>query len=102
MGSTTAWPSALSIAASWDISLMYQWANAMGLEFKQKGANIALAPGIGIARVPNAGRNFEYLCGEDPILGATLVTNVIKGYIYYLSILYILYNHIILIYNKYC
>lgn len=69
-GSTTAWPSALSIAASWDKNLLYDWAVAMAMEFKQKGANIALLPGIGIARVPTAGRNFEYLCGEDPYLGA--------------------------------
>jgi beta-glucosidase len=51
----------------------------MAEEFKGKGANIALAPGIGIARVPTAGRNFEYLCGEDPILGAVLVKQVIRG-----------------------
>eukprot|EP01032_Pedospumella_encystans_P034705 gene34705-39237_t len=45
-GTTTAWPSALSIAASWDGELMYSWANAMAMEFKEKGANVALAPGI--------------------------------------------------------
>ena len=54
---------------------MYRWAEAVGLEFKKKGANMALAPGIGLARVPNAGRNFEYICGEDPYLGAQLVGN---------------------------
>jgi beta-glucosidase len=51
----------------------------MGEEFKGKGANVALAPGIGIARVANAGRNFEYLCGEDPVLGAKLATQIVKG-----------------------
>lgn len=78
-GTTTAWPSALSIAATWDKDLMYEWASAMGDEFKQKGANVALLPGIGIARVPTAGRNFEYLCGEDPYLGSHLVQPVITG-----------------------
>jgi len=78
-GTTTAWPSALSITASWDSTLMYNWANAMATEFKNKGANVALAPGIGIARVSNAGRNFEYMCGEDPTLGATLVGSVVTG-----------------------
>lgn len=81
---------------------MYEWAAAVGQEFKMKGANMALAPGssdittlvlpillirqyagIGLARVPTAGRNFEYLCGEDPILGAKLVgkrrNTTIKG-----------------------
>jgi len=79
VGTTTAWPSSLSVAASWDVDAMYKWAQAMGLEFKQKGANVFLGPGIGIARVPNAGRNFENLCGEDPVLGAALVKNVVKG-----------------------
>lgn len=78
-GTTTCWPSALTIAQSWDVDLLFRWAQGMGDEFKGKGANVALAPGIGIARVPQAGRNFEYLCGEDPILGATLVQSVIKG-----------------------
>lgn len=78
-GSTTAWPSALTAAASWDTDIIYKFHSAMASEFKQKGANVQLAPGIGIARVPNAGRNFEYLCGEDPILGATLVGPAVKG-----------------------
>lgn len=78
-GSTTAWPSALTAAASWDTDLIYRFHAAMATEFKQKGANVQLAPGIGIARVPNAGRNFEYLCGEDPVLGAVLAGPAVKG-----------------------
>ena len=31
------------------------------------------------AGVPRNGRNFEYLAGEDPFLGYTLVQPVIKG-----------------------
>eukprot|EP01038_Epipyxis_sp_PR26KG_P005962 gene5962-8216_t len=79
-GSSTAWPSALTVAASWDEDLLYRWSSAMANEFKSKGANVFLGPGIGIARVPTAGRNFEYLCGEDhPVLGSVLVKNVVKG-----------------------
>jgi len=78
-GSTTAWPSALSSAASWDTQLIYKWSAAMAYEFKMKGANVQLAPGIGIARVPTAGRNFEYLCGEDPYLGVILVKPAVEG-----------------------
>lgn len=79
-GTSTAWPSALTIASSWDPDLVYRWATAMASEFKQKGANMALAPGLGIARVPTAGRNFEYLCGEDPTLGAVLAKSSVKGF----------------------
>ena len=32
-----------------------------------------------VARVPNCGRNFEYLSGEDPYLGYELVQPVIRG-----------------------
>ena len=38
-----------------------------------------LGPGLCVARVPTGGRNFEYLSGEDPVLGATLVGPLIKG-----------------------
>ena len=48
-------------------------------EFAGKGANVQLGPGLCIARIPQNGRNFEYLSGEDPFLGYTLVQPAIKG-----------------------
>ena len=51
----------------------------MGKEFFAKGANVQLGPGVCLARVPRNGRNFEYLSGEDPFLGYTLIQPVIKG-----------------------
>ena len=36
VGSTTAWPSVLSVAASWDMDLISRWGMAMGEEFKGK------------------------------------------------------------------
>ena len=42
-------------------------------------SNVQLGPGLCVARVPRNGRNFEYLSGEDPFLGYTLVQPVIKG-----------------------
>jgi beta-glucosidase len=77
-GSTTAWPSALTAAASWDTNLVYRWAAAVGVEFKGKGADIDLAPGMNLARVPRNGRNFEY-CGEDPILCAQVASAIVRG-----------------------
>lgn len=38
-----------------------------------------LGPGVCLARVPVNGRNFEYLSGEDPFLGAVAVQPVVKG-----------------------
>ena len=51
----------------------------MGKEFFDKGANVQLGPGMCITRVPRNGRNFEYISGEDPVLGAELVGPVIEG-----------------------
>lgn len=78
-GTTTSWPCALCIGASWDTQLANKWGSAMGIEFYQKGANVQLGPGMCIARVPRNGRNFEYISGEDPFLGYTMVQPVIKG-----------------------
>ena len=36
-------------------------------------------PGVNIARIENNGRTFEYLSGEDPILGGTLVKPLVNG-----------------------
>jgi beta-glucosidase len=78
-GTTTAFPSGLTIAASWDEQAVFDWGAAMGQEFFDKGSNIQLGPGMNVARVPVNGRNFEYLSGEDPYLGYVLVQPAIKG-----------------------
>lgn len=51
----------------------------MGKEFKAKGAAVALGPALNIARLPIDGRNFEYISGEDPLLGAELAGPATKG-----------------------
>jgi beta-glucosidase len=76
---TTAWPSALTVSVSWDAELFQAWGAAMGKEFYGKGANVQLGPGVNLARVPRNGRNFEYISGEDPYLGYTLVQPLVKG-----------------------
>ena len=78
-GTATQWPSGLTVAATWDVQLAGEWGAAMGAEFRAKGANVQLGPGLNVARVPRGGRNFEYLSGEDPHLGAELVGPVIRG-----------------------
>jgi beta-glucosidase len=78
-GASTQWPSTLNMAASFDPSLANEWGEAMGMEFWAKGTNIQEGPGINIARIENNGRTFEYLSGEDPVLGGTLVQPLIEG-----------------------
>jgi len=76
---TTAWPSGLTMAASWDEDALFEWGAGMGKEFYEKGSNVQLGPGLCVARVPRNGRNFEYLSGEDPFLGYTLVKPAVRG-----------------------
>ena len=78
-GNSTQWPSTLNMAASFDPGLAGEWGEAMGLEFWSKGTNIQEGPGVNIARIENNGRTFEYLSGEDPVLGATLVQPLVDG-----------------------
>eukprot|EP00937_MAST-01D_sp_MAST-1D-sp2_P004548 g4548.t1 len=78
-GTSTQYPSGLTVAASWDPAAAYAWGAAMGKEFAGKGANVQLGPGMCLARVPRNGRNFEYMSGEDPYLGREMTPGTIKG-----------------------
>merc|ERR550532_3626259 len=78
-GTSTCWPGAMAMAATFDTEAVYQWGSAMGEEFHAKGANVQLGPGLNLARVPTNGRNFEYLSGEDPYLGYQLAGPITKG-----------------------
>lgn len=51
----------------------------MGKEFRDKGAGVQLGPGMNVMRVGYNGRDFEYISGEDPVIGAELVGPLIKG-----------------------
>jgi len=74
----TALPSALALAASWDIGLAETYGTIAGQESVAWGNSLLEAPGVNIARVPQNGRNFEYF-GEDPYLAARLVVPEIKA-----------------------
>lgn len=51
----------------------------MGSEFRAKGAGVQLGPGVNVMRIGNNGRDFEYLSGEDPALGAELAPALVQG-----------------------
>eukprot|EP00933_Yihiella_yeosuensis_P036432 TRINITY_DN3017_c4_g1_i1.p1 TRINITY_DN3017_c4_g1~~TRINITY_DN3017_c4_g1_i1.p1 ORF type:complete len:775 (-),score=157.33 TRINITY_DN3017_c4_g1_i1:262-2586(-) len=78
-GTTTAWPCLLALAATWSPKLVRTVAEAIGQEFKGKGANVLLGPSINVHRGAAAGRNFEYLSGEDPYLGSILTRAYVEG-----------------------
>mmetsp|Transcript_8904 Transcript_8904/g.22966 ORF Transcript_8904/g.22966 Transcript_8904/m.22966 type:complete len:880 (+) Transcript_8904:3-2642(+) len=79
VGSVTTWPSLLCMAATWDPGAVRAFGVALGTEFAGKGANGILGPSINVHRVARNGRNFEYLSGEDPYLGAQLAPQYIQG-----------------------
>jgi len=79
VGTVTCWPSLLSLAATWDPDAVRSFAVALGKEFRGKGANAILGPSVNVHRVARNGRNFEYLSGEDPYLGAKLTRAYVQG-----------------------
>ena len=74
----TAFPTAVSWGASWDVDLVERIGKALGEEARAKGRNILLGPCINIHRTPLGGRNFESL-SEDPYLVSRLAVAYVKG-----------------------
>lgn len=79
LGTVTAWPSLLALAASFNPELVRSFGAALGREFRGKGANGVLGPSVNVHRVARGGRNFEYLSGEDPFLGSILAPAYVAG-----------------------
>ena len=75
---STALPSNVAAAASWDTDAAYEYGKLIGTELRAQGYNMTLGGGVDITREPRNGRTFEYL-GEDPILAGTLVARLIEG-----------------------
>jgi beta-glucosidase len=74
---STALPSNLGAAASWDTEAACEYGALIGRELRAQGYNMTLGGGVNLTREPRNGRTFEYQ-GEDPILAGTLVGNRIK------------------------
>jgi beta-glucosidase len=75
---TTAFPSGISQASSWDENLQRKLGKAIGNEAWHKGINVQLAPDVNIARFPRNGRNSEAF-GEDPYLSGRTGVAEIRG-----------------------
>jgi beta-glucosidase len=70
----------VSAGATWDRSIMYERGHAMGVEFKGKGAHVALSPVAGpLGRSAYAGRNWEGF-SSDPYLAGVAMEETINGH----------------------
>jgi beta-glucosidase len=74
---STALPSNIAAAASWDPQAACDYGALIGRELRAQGYNMTLGGGVNLTREPRNGRTFEYQ-GEDPLLAGTLVGNRIK------------------------
>lgn len=75
---STCFPTAATVANSWDESLGEQIGNALGEEARALQVDVLLGPGLNIKRSPLCGRNFEYF-SEDPYLSGKMAASYIKG-----------------------
>lgn len=67
----TCFPTAATVACSWDPALGEQLGRAMGEEAAAQEVSVLLGPGLNTKRSPLCGRNFEYF-SEDPYLSGKL------------------------------
>ena len=75
---STALPSSLATAASFDPDVPRAGGAMIGAEARATGHNTMLSGGVNLAREPRNGRNFEYT-GEDPLLAGTMAGALIDG-----------------------
>lgn len=74
----TCFPTAATIANSWDEKLGEELGEALGEEAASMDVDVLLGPGINIKRSPLCGRNFEYF-SEDPYLSGKMAAAYIRG-----------------------
>lgn len=74
----TCFPTAATVANSWDEELGRELGEALGEEAAALGVNVLLGPGLNIKRSPLCGRNFEYF-SEDPYLAGKMASAYIQG-----------------------
>ena len=74
----TCFPTAGTVANSWDSALAEEMGEALGNEAHDLDVNVLLGPGLNIKRNPLCGRNFEYY-SEDPIVAGRMAAGLIRG-----------------------
>ena len=74
----TCFPTAATVANSWDPALGEEIGAALGEEAVAQNVDVLLGPGLNMKRSPLCGRNFEYF-SEDPILAGKMAASYVRG-----------------------
>ena len=74
----TCFPTAATMANSWNEELGEKMGVALGEEAASQNVNMLLGPGTNMKRNPRCGRNFEYFA-EDPYLAGKMAASYIRG-----------------------
>ena len=74
----TCFPTAASVANSWDETLGEEIGTALAEEAVTMDVNVILGPGLNIKRSPLCGRNFEYF-SEDPYHAGKMAAAYVRG-----------------------
>ena len=74
----TCFPTAATVACSWDPALGEAIGRAMGEEAAAQEVAVLLGPGLNTKRSPLCGRNFEYF-SEDPYLSGKMAAAYVRG-----------------------
>ena len=74
---STAMPSNLGAASSWDPDSACAYGTVIGQELRAQGFDMTLGGGVDLVREPRNGRSFEYT-GEDPLLAGTMDGSMMK------------------------
>jgi len=75
----TSFPQSIGLASTWDPQLLTRVFSVAAREMRARGANLALAPVVDVARDPRWGR-IEETYGEDPYLVSELGLAAIRGF----------------------
>ncbi len=75
----TCFPQAIGLASSFDPDLITNVFSVAAREMRARGANLALAPVVDVAREPRWGR-IEETYGEDPVLSGEMGKAAVRGF----------------------
>lgn len=74
----TCFPTAATVANSWDPEIGEMVGKALGREAAAQRVNVLLGPGLNMKRSALCGRNFEYF-SEDPYLAGKMAASYVRG-----------------------